>query len=865
MKKSLLILMACAMAMGLYAKSVPAGNCLTTCHSTGRSASCLRNMAFSTVRTNEVFDVFHNEATCGGEVLDDGGLDVIAYGVCWSKTHNPTVADAHTIDGTGMGEFTSILTNLSPGTVYYVRAYATNSAGTSYGEEVSFLTLCLPEDQCELTFVLTDSYGDGWDGSAIKVIDVETGILVATLANENRDGNYGEEIEILPLTVCNGRTIKFEWVSGAWDREASYTVYDGQGEVIFSGEGGFSTPVSYVVQCCDKIALDESNNYTYFENFDSYTSLTTTTTGVEPTCWELVQSDVQMTDANRPQLYYKSSYAHSGSYSLLLNYRGVYAMPALADESQVPLNRIKLEMYLRQPRAYYQLQVGVWEEEGVFVPVATFNNNGTGVEYVECDFSNYTGSGNRIAFRNVLADGYSYNYSYNYIDDIILTNSCDPVTLPYFEDFDGYTTSTTAATGVAPSCWDLVKTDVFMSDANRPQLYYKSSYAHSGSYSLLLNYRGVYAMPELSSETEIPLNRMKLGMYLRQPRAYYQLQVGVWEDGGVFVPVATFNNSNTGVEFVECDFSNYNGNSRRIAFRNVLANGYSYNYSYNYIDDITLTEIPSTECAVTLPYSENFDSYTASMTTTTGVEPVCWELVRMDVQTMTDANRPQIYYKSAYAHSGNYSLLLNYRGIYAMPELSDEIEIPLNQVKLEMYLRQPRTYYRLQVGVWEEDGTFVPVATFNNSSTDVEFVECDFSNYNGNSRRIAFRNVLANGYSYNYSYNYLDDITLVQIANKNAEVTDANAVDALAADCDQVDVVVYPNPTKDVVNVQCTMNNAQCSGIEVIDVYGKVVTTVVGANNDSPAQINVSGLAAGMYFVRVTTDKGVVTKPFVKR
>ena len=51
----------------------------------------------------------------------------------------------------------------------------------------------------------------------------------------------------------------------------------------------------------------------------------------------------------------------------------------------------------------------------------------------------------------------------------------------------------------------------------------------------------------------------------------------------------------------------------------------------------------------------------------------------------------------------------------------------------------------------------------------------------------------------------------------------------------------------------------------MVDVYGKVVRTVVGANNYSPLQINVSGLAAGMYFVRVTTDKGVVTKPFVKR
>ena len=59
------------------------------------------------------------------------------------------------------------------------------------------------------------------------------------------------------------------------------------------------------------------------------------------------------------------------------------------------------------------------------------------------------------------------------------------------------------------------------------------------------------------------------------------------------------------------------------------------------------------------------------------------------------------------------------------------------------------------------------------------------------------------------------------------------------------------------------MNNVQT--VEVIDVYGKIVRTDVGANNDSPTQINVSGLAAGMYFVRVTTDKGAVTKPFVKR
>ena len=80
-------------------------------------------------------------------------------------------------------------------------------------------------------------------------------------------------------------------------------------------------------------------------------------------------------------------------------------------------------------------------------------------------------------------------------------------------------------------------------------------------------------------------------------------------------------------------------------------------------------------------------------------------------------------------------------------------------------------------------------------------------------------------------------------------------------------IALYPNPANDVVNVQCTMSNVQLKGIEVIDIYGKVVCTVVGANNYSPlpTRINVSGLANGMYFVRVTTEEGTVTKTFVKK
>ena len=74
-------------------------------------------------------------------------------------------------------------------------------------------------------------------------------------------------------------------------------------------------------------------------------------------------------------------------------------------------------------------------------------------------------------------------------------------------------------------------------------------------------------------------------------------------------------------------------------------------------------------------------------------------------------------------------------------------------------------------------------------------------------------------------------------------------------------ISLYPNPANDVINVQCTMYNVQL--VEVIDVYGKVINTINVI--DTPAQINVSTLASGMYFVRVTTEEGVATKSFVKR
>ena len=80
-------------------------------------------------------------ASSGGNITSDGGADIITRGVVWSTIQSPTIAlSTKTVDGTGTGSFTSSITGLTPNTTYYVRAYATNSVGTSYGNEINFTT-----------------------------------------------------------------------------------------------------------------------------------------------------------------------------------------------------------------------------------------------------------------------------------------------------------------------------------------------------------------------------------------------------------------------------------------------------------------------------------------------------------------------------------------------------------------------------------------------------------------------------------------------------------------------------------------------------------------------------------------------------
>ena len=135
----------------------------------------------ATLTTSAVSSLTNISATSGGNITDDGGANITTRGVCYSINTNPTTADNITNDGNGSGSFTSNLSGLTASTTYYVRAYATNSAGTAYGNELSFTTLA----SAPLAI------GDSYQGGIIFYLDGSGGGLIAAPTNQSAGAPWG--------------------------------------------------------------------------------------------------------------------------------------------------------------------------------------------------------------------------------------------------------------------------------------------------------------------------------------------------------------------------------------------------------------------------------------------------------------------------------------------------------------------------------------------------------------------------------------------------------------------------------------------------------------------------------------------------
>lgn len=146
-----------------------------------------------TVTTSQVTNIKASSASCGGNVTDNGGYAITARGVCWSKiSSTPTIQDEHTSEVADNGAFTSLMTNLETATTYYVRAYATNEVGTSYGASVIFTSgdglptvITTPITKNGSTFI---SGGNITDDGGTPVI--ERGICYGNLPHPNLSSTY---------------------------------------------------------------------------------------------------------------------------------------------------------------------------------------------------------------------------------------------------------------------------------------------------------------------------------------------------------------------------------------------------------------------------------------------------------------------------------------------------------------------------------------------------------------------------------------------------------------------------------------------------------------------------------------------------
>ena len=246
------------------------------------SFTTIANASIATLTTTTISSITNTTATSGGNITSDGGAMVTARGVCWSTSKNPTINDNYTIDGTGGGIFTSNITGLTAGATYYLRAYATNSVGTAYGNEVSFtatanaiLPTVTTSNLSNLTFTEAtlggnvSAYGSSavtargicWSTSPNPTINdkhtnngIGTGSFTSSITGltagttyyvrayaTNSDGTaYGNQIT-LSLSSINNATNAYFSVS------AANKVYFSPGNLQWSAKNGGSTATTHAV------------------------------------------------------------------------------------------------------------------------------------------------------------------------------------------------------------------------------------------------------------------------------------------------------------------------------------------------------------------------------------------------------------------------------------------------------------------------------------------------------------------------------------------------------------------------------------------------------------------------------------------
>ena len=177
----------------------------------------VRPASLPTITTTAVTSIDYKSATCGGESITNGGSVVIEKGIVWDTNPNPTTALASkTSDGNNSNNFSSSMTNLTYNTTYYVRAYARNQIGTTYGQELVFSTRTLQINDAYqggiIEYILQEAdpgYVAGEIHGLIRSINSQTrswGCNSSFMGTTSTDFGTGESNTIEIVSNCTGDT-----------------------------------------------------------------------------------------------------------------------------------------------------------------------------------------------------------------------------------------------------------------------------------------------------------------------------------------------------------------------------------------------------------------------------------------------------------------------------------------------------------------------------------------------------------------------------------------------------------------------------------------------------------------------------------
>ncbi len=213
--------------------------------------SALASITPPSVTTTAVSNIQVKTAVSGGNVTDWGGDSVLVRGVCWNTGGSPTLSDAHTVDGAGLGSFASGLSPLTGGTLYYVRAYATNVAGTGYGNELSFTTAIPQRD----TTVVVAKDGSGNYTTVQAAFNAVPANYTGKWTIFVKKGVYYEK-DTLTSTKINVNLV-------GEDRDSTIITFDDYADRRGSGNPGTSGSFTIAIDASDFTARNITFQNTY--------------------------------------------------------------------------------------------------------------------------------------------------------------------------------------------------------------------------------------------------------------------------------------------------------------------------------------------------------------------------------------------------------------------------------------------------------------------------------------------------------------------------------------------------------------------------------------------------------------------------